>query len=199
MRRGLLGISGAALLITAMLLLGLGLPSNSSGNDGLHVELYVYKNGVLVYHDNDDPATKQLAGILVEIITGSGTFKSTDGMDFVKIADTNKPGYMFVSFDPSYTYTYGMNALPSSYASAQIVGNNVVFDDVNKAIQLAASITVSQNATIYGVGLYTTLGVVTAGNALYTKNVLLFYDPLDEPISVNQNDVVTVVYKIVLP
>ena len=87
-----------------------------------------------------------------------------------------------------------MSALPASYAAAQISSGGVTYDDASKSVTFSASINIAQNATIYGTGLYTQLYTPTGA-----FNFLLFYDPLSTPINVTTGDVVTVVYKIVVP
>ena len=164
----------------------------------MRVELYVYKNGELVYYDPDDPATKQFTMLLAEIIAGDvvSGFTDTSGVARTYIGNSNRPGYVFVSYDPTYTYSYGMSSLPSSYEEGQISSGAITFNDAEKSVTLSASINIQIGGNITGVGLYS--DIYADGNT-YVRSFLLFYDPLDQPISVQSGDVITIVYKIVVP
>jgi len=70
----------------------------------------------------------------------------------------------------------------------------VLINDANKSVTFSASININQTNTIYGVGMYTQLHTPTGD-----FNFLLFYDPLSSPITVHSGDVITIVYKIVVP
>ena len=162
----------------------------------MRVELYIYKNNQLVYYDPDDPAVKNFALFIAEIIAGSVTsgFVSTDGGTFGYIDGSNYDGYVFVSYDSAYSYNYALTNLPANYESGTISEGGVSFDDNEKSITLSASINIQNGGNITGVGIYTYLDVGT-----YNKYFLLFYDDLTQPMQVSPGDVITVVYKIVVP
>ncbi|MEB3861466.1 MAG: hypothetical protein GSR84_04510 [Desulfurococcales archaeon] len=157
---------------------------------GIRIELYLYKNSKLVYIDYDDPATKWFLMNIVEFMAGdiNGGMTSTSGTSYDYPVQNNRPGYVFVSYDTNYNYTYSMYALPSSYEAGQISSGGLTYDDTSKAVTLSASINIQVGGNITGVGLYGGYGPT-----------LFFYDPLPTPLSVSPGDVVTVVYKIVVP
>ncbi len=188
--------------------LGLGQASqpgyHTAPYDGhaMRVELYVYRNGELVYYDPDDPAVNNMLYLLAEIIAGNvvSGFKSVDGLVANRIANSNYAGTVFLNYDSSYTYSASMTGLPALYDSGTISSGGVTFDENTRSVLLSASVNVQQNATVYGVGIYTTLQVGTSGsNYVYNKNFLLFYDQLEMPFNVTSGDVVTVVYKFTFP
>lgn len=158
--------------------------------NALRVELYLYRNGELVYYDPDDPATKWFLMNIVEFMAGdiNSGMRNTNGGTYDYFVQVNKPGYVFVSYDTNYNYTYTMYALPASYESGQISSGGISYDDAGKAVTLSASINIQVGGNITGVGLYGGYGPT-----------LFFYDPLPTPLSVSPGDVVTVVYKIVVP
>ena len=196
--RKLLAIALLAIVGLSGFLAGHQYANNSQALDNaMHVELYLYKNGQLVYYDPDDPATYQFTALIAEFIAGDlvTVGKDTGGSSYAGISDTGQPGYVFVSYSQSYTYNYNMYGLPASYDSGQISTGGVSFDNTTKSVTFSATVNIQQNATIYGVGLYTAL---KNGNGAIVDFVL-FYDPLSNPITVHSGDVVTVVYKITVP
>ncbi len=194
----LLAIALLTIVAISGFLAGQQTASNNSLENAMHVELYIYKNNQLIYYDPDDPATKQLAMLIAEIIAGdinAGIADTAGNVNNDKITDTNKPGYVFVNYDSTYTYSYTLANLPSAYDYGQISTGGLSYDDASKSITLSATVNVNQTGTIYGVGLYTSLFSYENG----LQNYLLFYDELSTPINVTAGDVVTITYKIVLP
>ncbi len=171
----------------------------SNEGQGIRVELYLYRNGELVYYDPDDPATKQFTQLIAELIAGdqvSGIL-TVDGISTSNIAQSSRPGYVFISYD-NVNYTYTMNTLPANIEIGQIGSGAVTFDDNQKSVTLSAVINIQLGGNITAVGLYTKLSMYT-GSSAADRNILLFYDPLPTPINVQAGDVVTVVYRIVVP
>ncbi len=160
----------------------------------MRVELYVYKNGELVYYDPDDPALYGFSKLLAELISGDvvGNLPNIEASPRNDIIGTGYPGYVFVAFDNT-PYNYGMYQMPTDYAEGRIA--SVAFLNETKAVQFSASITINEAKNITGVGIYTEY---IAGGGV-TRHTLLFYDPLETPIQVNAGDVIAVVYRIVVP
>ena len=191
-------------LVIASFLAGwhLGQPNYMLGEyegRGIQVQLEVYKNGELVFIDYDDPATKQFTQLIAELIAGdqvSGIL-TIDGISTSNIGQSSRPGYVFISYD-NVNYTYTMNTLPANIETGQIGSGAVTFDDNQKSVTLSAVINIQLGGNITAVGLYTKLSMYT-GSSAADRNILLFYDPLPTPVSVQAGDVVTIVYKIVVP
>ncbi len=164
----------------------------------MHVELMVYRNGELVYYDPDDPATIGFLQVLAEVIASdiAPAISASGGATLTKFAtgDPVYPGKMFVT-TTNTAYSRDMVDLPTnridaSISEAKIINNSVIF---------TASFTVDSNITIYGVGMYASLDSITGSTSGSRYDVLLFYDPLAQSLSVASGDVITVVYKIVVP
>ena len=173
-------------------------PSNSLEN-AMHVELYIYKNGKLIYYDPDDPAVVGLLSVLAEVIASdvAPAIVADGGATFSKFAtgDPDVPGYVFLS-EANITFDRNMTNLPANRIDVPISGAQIVNLDT---LSLTATWTANTTVTIYGVGIYAGLDEYDAATTLLQRNVVLFYDPLAQPITLNPNDVITITYKIIAP
>lgn len=174
-------------------------------NHGITVKLEVYKNGKLVYVDNDDPSLKNFLGLLETLmdndLDNDNQVIARDGLTDdlenwgIYLRDM---GRAFVEIsDGVATFSRTMYDLPGNIAQAWA---SATIQNDNELI-ITGSITVPNNMSItwVGLGIRHTGGEDTATLNTPNGELLLFADQLSTPISANAGDVVTVVYKIVLP
>ena len=170
---------------------------------GIQVQLEVYKNGKLVYVDHDDPATKNfllLFGSWLFVVTegANGNVVKEDGTttNLNLVYDMSTLGSVVVEVsDGAGNFSRTMYVLPGNVYRALVSDSNVVVGD--NFIQVSGSITMTTSTNITWVGL--SWVITSEANPQPNNMVLIFADELSTPIQVNANDVITVVYKIVVP
>lgn len=177
----------------------------SSYQHVMRVELYLYKNGKLVYYDPDDPTLKNFLGFL-EAVTDNDNNVDDDVTRIdgtlldLESASTGLNNFgravVMVSDGTGVSFSRTMYNLPGNVYKA--IASSTIQND--NTLIISGTVTVSNNASITWVGLGTYMAgaedTITPDN---TYVVLLFADQLSTPISVGAGDVVTVVYKIVFP
>ena len=199
------------LILPIIIVVGVGLVAQgpwatreNSEYNGIRVELYVFRNGELVYHDPDDPAVENLGRIIAELVapTQGWSIKASDGTlyNFIDTAEyADRDGIIIISDDIQSTFNRTMYAVPEgtqTYSATPSV--SVTYDENGVYVTISASFTVSSPMNITWTGLYASWDTsLTSGGA--DKYFLLFADKIDPPVQVNPSDTITVVYKIVLP
>ncbi|MCE4619001.1 MAG: hypothetical protein F7C37_06125 [Desulfurococcales archaeon] len=202
----------AALIIIAAIAFSLGFSAGINTNNttlnmadrgSFHVELYVYKNNQLMYHDPDDPAVQNLLAIFEAMLDNDNddqdniiqmngqTFDLQSSTTYWK--DFGRAVVLVSNSTAAFSrtmYSLGGNTL-WAFGSAAFDGNNAVL--VHGSIQVTADM----NITWVGLAIHLYYDSDTAPGA--HPNALLFADKLDSPIAVHNGDVVTIVYKIVVP
>ena len=191
----------APILVLALLGGFLAGYSTSTGNTSqalentMHVELYLYKNGKLVYYDPDDPTTANMLNIFVEMAKNAGQFTARDGSTFNGI-DTQLTGSMVCASNGTATFTRNMHVLPgtewcsSTPLTVTINGNELI---------MSGTVNIASTTNITWVGLYLKTDSYPASNGFTGRWFLLAADPIDQPIHVNSGDVISIVYKFVFP
>lgn len=169
---------------------------------GIRVELYVYKNGELVYYDPDDPATENLGYIIAELIapTQGWGIKSTDGLTY-NFIDTGynveRDGAIVVSNYTSTSFDRAMYALQSVvYTATPSV--SVAYDNNGVYVTISASFTADKSINVTWVGLYANWDSSSSSGGV-DKYFMLFADPVNPPVQLNSGDTITIIYKIILP
>jgi len=180
----------------------------------VRVSLYIYKNGELTYYDPDDPATENLAKMLLLMLDDSysATFKPVDmnGQSYSGYYENydDLKGVIVFGNDPtasrgSYTLSqvYYMT-LPDEYD--YISNQTGVYIIVGGTWTVPA--TATQNYTLATVALGTGNvegspgdGTGRASDPGKGGTILLFIDQLSQPIEVHPGDTVHVRYVISFP
>jgi len=163
-----------------------------NGN-AMRVEVWIYRNGELVYYDPDDPAVNNAVYFLAALFMANppdvtalgGAVIDPEANDYYQFGE---PGFILVSNDTS---TFSRSMTTFQYYEMATFTDDAVALGANY-IQISGSLTVAadMNITYVGLGTYVRPTVYP---------ILLFADQLSQPIQVAAGDVVTVVYKIVLP
>ena len=169
---------------------------NQTADHAMRVEVYVYKNGELVYHDPDDPATDNFINIIYSIASGPQTMTKTDGTTFSGVDTLRYGSRVAVSNGAITAFTREMYALPGTvwYSASPLT----IQKNSNELI-MSGTVTVDTATNITWVGLEFLTDPGTTVDTTTGYWILVFADPLDQPIHVQQGDVITVVYKIVFP
>ena len=170
----------------------------------LRVELYVYRNGELIYYDPDDPATNNFLALLEALLDNDDDADDnvvardglTDNLEAWAVYMRDLGRAIVMVSNGTATFSRTMSDLPGTiwlnWATATIQNNELV-------ISGTITIDASTNITYVGLAMWHagTEDTATLGQA--SNEILLFADELSSPISVKAGDVVTVVYKIVVP
>ena len=192
---------------------GTSLEAPRAPGGGLHAELYVYKNGELVYYDPDDPATDNLAYVMLALLDNSydGPKKAValDGTthwwdEFVE------DFYGVVLFGQLASFSRSLHNLDTVYAKSIVDEVNSYVDSEGYHIVVGASWTVPTTAGQN----YTITGVALAISAAWDENnqhgqptspgsdsqiAILFADVLSQPVTLQPGDTIHVRYVITLP
>ena len=169
--------------------------------DGVRVQVYVYKNGRLVYYDPNDPATDNFLKLLYWLFaTGSDDNSKLvvwNGNNYdpesstIYQRDTGK-GILGISSD-NIAFSRDLNKFANYLWTS---GLTISVDYNRMTITISGTINVNSNYTVNFVYLGT---LIKEGGSYDSTMVLLFADKLSSPIQLNAGDSVTVVYKITLP
>ena len=161
----------------------------------MRIEIYIYKNGELVYYDPDDPAVTNFLlwlanemGVDTTMTTRSGGAYNPDLPygDFKNV--------LAAVADGTGPFARNMYTLPGNNYYTSVAADAITISD--NYIQFSASININANTTITWVGLYGDIDNPTNWDG---DEILIFADPLDNPFNVTSGDVITVVYKLVVP
>ncbi len=175
---------------------------------GLKIILKIYKNGHIVYKDNDPPVIG-LFNIIAENL-GGNDYTFTDSGASNTIIYINYPsqwlssGYDtsigLVTSDLGYSKSIGWGSISSSLVrSSKISYQDIHTYSTNGDLVLiiTKSITMTNSANVYAVTYISAVDYQYYSS--YFSRIVVLYDYLSSPISVSSGDVVTVVYEIHLP
>jgi len=171
-------------------------------DNAMHIELYVYKNGRLAYYDPDDPVTTNFLHLLEAILDNDNdeydtvTFMDGSKLDLEDAANTQLyevGGAGVVLSNAAVTFDRSMTQMPGEIAVIQVHA-----DVVGSALQFTGTWTSNMTTNITSIGLVWMLDDHKSVNDP-SNTALILVDTLQQPLTVNNGDVVTVVYKIVFP
>ena len=190
----------------------------------MRVELYVYKNGELVYYDPDDPAVNNLAYLLAELLDYDGAYNAPKGQRMDGSNTWGTIGVCGTSSKPilidgtNYAYAEstrgfiiaGQDELFSrqDYTLSDILAKSFLDEFIINStgteitLTLGGSITypsdATSNYTVTAVGL----GITACDPGTSISNAaswLLFKDVLNIPVTLQPGDTIHVRYVIHLP
>lgn len=191
MAKPLLVLPAIAILALELALVGVAVqPAQHTG----FAQLYIYKNGKLIYYDPDDPPVNNFPILLISMLAGSQNnpynAKKTDGSTFKDAEKTSSTGgsphLYFIAYD--FEYDPNMNQVPcgSSPCNNTHVAVDLNPDYTNNKLYITATFTYNDstaNITYYGVALVTD-----------SINIMWFIDKFNTPITMHANDTITIEY-----
>jgi|GEM_PF-4927074 len=184
MAKPLLVLPAIAILALELALVGVAVqPAQHTG----FAQLYIYKNGKLIYYDPDDPPVNNFPYLLTAFFTGSPnnpfTAHDTQGNN-KKVVETSSGTPLIYLLTSNIQFIPDLYNIPSDNAiNRTIDSNNYLVDENTFTIYASISYTNtgSDNITLYG-------------SAYACCNIIYFMDNWDTPITLETNDTITVQY-----
>ena len=190
-----LGLIAIAIIIALVTIdIAIVIHSDEIETHEVGVEVYIYRNGELVYRKIGDPVTLNFVHLFTIMAGAGGVIINEEGETWTGYETFDDKGSKVCISNGTGSFGRNMNILPGTQlCSSSPISVNVVENDNRLELIFSGTVNVDRDMNITWIGLYLKL----AKNSCKSKFFLVLADQVD--MQVQAGDTITIVYKLVFP